>query len=173
MPIRSLLQDTLGICVCSISATVSCFFLTMLYTLGYWSHRDLLPNNMSSENLIWDPSFIMKVPNLSKPRLTFIKLAQKCEYPLFHWTCTSDLIPRYLLRMICCHVPSVKAMFLSSRLCIPSLLGPSVDTWYSILLANILFCVPHAAQKKERKQSNFLWNRYGISKKDIMYMGNC
>ena len=130
LPMRSLRQDRFGNCVRSSSAIVFCFFLTMLYSWGYWSHRDLLPNHMFFQNFTWDSSFIMMVLNLRKFHLTFIKFAQKYESPLFHWTCTSALVPRYLLRMICCHIPSVvniwysyllsKAIFFSSRLCISS-----------------------------------------------------
>ena len=129
-PNKSLRQDRLGIYVLNTSATVSCFFLTILYSCGNWSRRDLFPSHMSSQNLTCDPSFIIKVPNLRKSHLTFIKLAQKCESPLFQWTCTNGLVPRYLLRKICCQVPSVinsryshllsKATFLSSKLCISS-----------------------------------------------------
>ena len=67
---------------------------------------------------------------IKKSRFTFIRLAQKCESPLFHWTCTKGLDPRYLLRKICCHVPSIvnrwynhllsKAMFFNSKLWISS-----------------------------------------------------
>ena len=133
-PNKSQHQDRLGICVLNTSA-ISCFFLTILYSCGYWSRRDLFrrdlfPSHVSSQNLTYDPSFIIKVPNLRKSRLTFIKLAQKCESLLFQWTCTNGLVPRYLLRKICCQVPSVinsryshllsKATFLSSKLCISS-----------------------------------------------------
>ena len=81
------------------------------------------------------------MPNFKKFALTFVKLAQKCESPLFHWTCTKSLFPKYLLCRICCHIPSVvrrryshllsRAMFWSSRLCIPS--PPWSLGWHRIL----------------------------------------
>lgn len=31
----------------------------------------------------------------------------KCESPAFYWTCDNGLEPNYLLRICCCHTPSV------------------------------------------------------------------
>jgi hypothetical protein len=83
----------------------------------------------------------MKVPNFMKFALTFIRLAQKCESPVFHWTCTKGLFSKYLLRRICCQVLSAvrrrnshllsRAIFLSSRFCIPR--PPWSLGWHRIL----------------------------------------
>ena len=140
LPMRSLCQDRFGNCVCSSSTIVFCFFLTMLYSWGYWSHRDLLPNHISFQNLIWDSSLIMKDPNFRKSFLNFITLAQKWESPLFHWAWTIGLLSRHLFLMICCQVPSVvnsryshllsSAILFNSRLCIPS--PPCSFGWHRI-----------------------------------------
>jgi len=117
---------------------------------------------MSSQNLTWDPSFILKVPNFRKSRLTFIKLAQKCESPLFPWTSTSGLVPRYLLCKICCHVPSIinrryshllsKAIFFSSRLCILS--PPWSFGWHRIshFASRYFLLCSSLCQKKSRTE---------------------
>ena len=104
------------------------------------SCRGLLPSQVSSQNLTWDSFFMWNVPNLRNSLLTFIRLAKKWESPLLHWTCTRGLVPRYLLHRICCHVPSIvisrynhllsKAMFLSSKFCIPS--PPCYFGWHRI-----------------------------------------
>ena len=92
--------------------------------------KGLFPSQISFKNLTCDPSLITKFLNPRKSLFTLIRLAQKCESPLFYWTCTRGLVPRYLLRMICGQVSSIvnrrynhllgKAMFFNSKFCIPS-----------------------------------------------------
>ena len=161
-PKRSLHQDTLGGYVLSTASTVSCFPRAMLYSCGYCSLIGVFPNQISSQNITCDPFWIMKVPNLRKSRFTFIKLAQKWESPLFHWTWTKGLVPRYLLRRICCHVPSVfnsrhshllsRAVFFNSRLCM-SRLPCSFGSHRISHLAKryFLLCSSHCQKNWERK----------------------
>src|SRR5690348_15570022 len=86
-PMRSLRHVRLGGEVPRISATVACLCLTILYKQGYCSRRVVFPNHISSQNLICDPSLIMKVPKRRNSPFTFIRLAQKWESPFFHCIC--------------------------------------------------------------------------------------
>ena len=77
-PNKSLRQDRLGIYVLNTSATESCFFMTILYSCGNWSSRDLFPSHMSSQNLTCDPSFIIKV-NERLAKSTRLRAAELLE----------------------------------------------------------------------------------------------
>ena len=165
-PIRSLHQDRLGCGVESTWPTVSCLFLTMLYTCGYCCRKGLFPSQMSSQNLTWEPFFMVKVPNLRKSFFTFIKLAQKWESPFFQWTCTKGFVPRYLLHRICCHVPYVvnrryshlvsKAIFFNSKFCIPK--PPCSFGWHRIShLASRYFLLWLSLCQKKRDRISVLW----------------
>jgi len=111
---------------------------------------------------------ITKFLNLRKTLFTFIRLAQKCESPLFHWTCTRGLVPRYLLRMICCQVLYVvnrryshllsKAMFFNSKFCILS--PPWSFGWHRIFyLASRYFCFCSSHCQKNVNGSNLTFCR--------------
>jgi hypothetical protein len=65
-----------------------------------------VPNQMSSQNRIWDPIFIVKVPKRRKSCFTFIRPAQKWESLGFQKAYKRGFELKYLLRMSCCHVPS-------------------------------------------------------------------
>ena len=54
-------------------ATEACLFRTMLYNEGYWTLSGELPNQMSSQNLILEPSFMLKVPYWNRIFFTFIR----------------------------------------------------------------------------------------------------
>jgi hypothetical protein len=56
-------------------AIESCFLLTILNNAGNLSLRGLLPSQVSTQNLVCDPSFTLKCPNFMKESLTFIRLS--------------------------------------------------------------------------------------------------
>jgi hypothetical protein len=45
------------------STTMVCLCRAMWYMQGYWSSREDVPNQISSQNLISEPFFIVIVPN--------------------------------------------------------------------------------------------------------------
>ena len=92
-PNKSLRQDRLGICVLNTSVTVSCFFLTILYSCGNWSRRDLFPSHMSSQNLTCDPSFIIKV-NERLAKSARLRAAELLEREIYsqHLTTCNDAV---------------------------------------------------------------------------------
>jgi hypothetical protein len=112
---------------------------------------------LSSQNLTFEPSLIKKVLKRRNSFLTFIRLAQKCESPLFHCTCESGLDPRYLLRNSCFQFPFVmsswsnhllrSALFFMSKSWIPR--TPWSLGWYNVLhFARWYFChSPSLCQK--------------------------
>ena len=122
---------------------------------------------LETHHLLW------KFRILKKSHFTFIRLAQKCESPHFHWTCTKGLGPRYLLRKIYCHVPSVvnrryshllsKAIFFNSKLWIPS--PPWSLGWHrmSHFASQYFFLCSSLCQEKSRSKiiqlfTNSFWD---------------
>src|ERR1041384_8534041 len=101
----------------------------MLYSAGYCSRRVVLPNHLSSQNLISDPSLIAKDPKRKKFFFVAINPAQKCESPGFHSIWDIALGPTYFLLRRVCHTPSSvrslnshlpkRAEFFTSRSWIP------------------------------------------------------
>ena len=128
-PIKDRLQEIFGCAIARTSAMVMNFFLTMLYSLGYWSFSGWFPSHLSSQKRTCVPLFILKVPKRRKSCFTFIKLDQKYESPGFHSTWTNGWDTRYLFLSNCYHIPSEvnnlnnhllkRAMFLILRSWIP------------------------------------------------------
>jgi hypothetical protein len=56
-------------------AMVSLFCRTILYKAGYCSQRGALSSQLSSQNRIYDPSLIKKVPKRKKKLFVVISLA--------------------------------------------------------------------------------------------------
>ena len=56
LPTIASLKDIFSGVVLSTWATVTFFFLTMLYKVGYFRIRGLFPSHKSSQNLVWSPS---------------------------------------------------------------------------------------------------------------------
>jgi hypothetical protein len=81
--IKSLRQEKLKGEVLKTSVTIVCLCRAIWYKKGYWSRREDVPNQISSQNLIWEPFFIVKVPNHRKSCFTFIRPTQKWEPPDF------------------------------------------------------------------------------------------
>jgi hypothetical protein len=128
--IKSLLNDTLRGWDSITVAMVSLLCRTMLYNAGYCSRRVVLPSQLSSQNLISDPSLMLKDSNGKKCFFVAIRPAQKWESPGFQCTWDIAFVPTYfLLRRVCqtpCSVSSLKshfpksAVFLTARSIMPN-----------------------------------------------------
>ena len=103
---NDLLKETLRGTLLNTFATETCFFLAILYRLGYVSLRVWLFNHASSQNLVWFPLARLKWPRLRNWSLTLIKLFQKCEVLLFFIGAPSGFPLRYFLLSRSCHYPS-------------------------------------------------------------------
>ena len=64
-PIKSRLHEMFRGDVPKPLAIVSCLYLAMIYKQRYCSFRGDYPNHLSSQNLTWNPTLIVKDP---KPR---------------------------------------------------------------------------------------------------------
>lgn len=98
------------------NATFACFLRAILYSVGYWVFNGWLPKQVSSQNIIWLPSFNLKIPKLKKDSLTPLRLVQKCESPAFLLTCVRVLSLTYLFINNCCQTPSSSLQSLKSHL---------------------------------------------------------
>jgi hypothetical protein len=103
---KVLRKETLSGLKLNMSATVAFLLRAMLYMFEYCYFKGAVPNHESSQNLIWLPSLILKLPMLKKFSLTFINPFQNYESPGFLVTCVIALEPMYLFFMSCCHAPS-------------------------------------------------------------------
>ena len=129
-PKRLLLKDTLGGFVSITSARVSPLCLTIKYRAGYCSRREVWPSHLSSQNIICEPSLILKLPNRKKCFLEAISPAQKCESPGFQTSLDTAFEPTYFLHRMVCHTPSwvrslynhlpSNAVFLTFKSCMPN-----------------------------------------------------
>jgi hypothetical protein len=82
-PDRSLLNVTLGGELSITFTIVLPLWWTMLYNVGYCSRRVVVPNHLSSYNLISVPSLIENFPRRKNWFFIAISPAQKCESPCF------------------------------------------------------------------------------------------
>jgi hypothetical protein len=109
---------------------VSPLWRTILYKARYYSRRVVVPNHLSSQNLISAPLLMEKEPYGKKCFLVAIMLAQKCESPGFQITWDISFEPTHFFLNSCCQIPSSvnnltshfpsKAMLLTSRSWSPS-----------------------------------------------------
>jgi hypothetical protein len=72
LPTKCHLKATFNRLVLSIDATITPFFLTISYSIGKKCLKAIFPCQASSQNLTWEPSPILNLPNLIKSDLTFI-----------------------------------------------------------------------------------------------------
>lgn len=103
---RLLWKETLGGLDSITLEIVSPLCLTIEYRAGYYSLRDIWPSHLSSQNLIHDPSLILKEPKRRKCFLDAISLAQKYESPGFQATWDRALDPIYFLHKMVYQTPS-------------------------------------------------------------------
>jgi hypothetical protein len=129
-PNKVLLNITFGALDPNTWASVLPLWRTIAYKDGYYSWSVAVPNHLSSQNRISDPSLIKNDPWLKKYFFVAINLAQKCESPGFHRTYDNALDLTYFCLSIVCQIPSSvsnlkshlpsRAVFLTSRSWIPS-----------------------------------------------------
>lgn len=95
--IKPCLNDTLGGTDPSTFATVSFVHLTILNNLGYTSLKGLSPNQTSLQNRTFSPLCILKVPQVRKSALAFMRPPQRYESPGLYCTRDKGLFVRYFL----------------------------------------------------------------------------
>jgi hypothetical protein len=110
--------------------SVSPLWRTIAYKDGYYSRSVAVPNHLSSQNRISDPSLIKNDPWPKKYFFVAINLVQKCESLGFLRTCDNALDPTYFCLSIVCQIPSSvsnlkshspsRVVFLTSGSWIPS-----------------------------------------------------
>jgi hypothetical protein len=124
--------------------------LTILNNEGNLSLSGLSPNQVSYQNLVWDPSFNLKEPSSIKESLMFIKLFQKWESVGFLTQLPKVLSLIYLFISNSYHMPSSfnnlyshllnKHLFWISKFWIPR--PPWSLGWHiTFHLANLYFCL--------------------------------
>ena len=112
-PVRSLWKEISGFYWPKTCLIVTNLCLTIRYKLGYCTLKGLVPNQVSSQKPIWEPSLTENIPNWKNNSLAFITPPQKWESPGFQYTWEIALEPTYLLRMISCQTPFSVSSLLS------------------------------------------------------------